>query len=225
MTTPDFRPRCCKCKQKWIPPEGVNTQVIPCPSCRKDIQNTNIHLVSEPRDMIETINTLSSEPISEFQKVIRTAHQQLQLATQRLAEIHKQLPDCDLNRGIKEFIKQDSGVLDHLHEWAEALDCDIVEISNQLTEEEVALILTIDRVPPRETPKFHPIWQNVIDRKIVNENGFLGFGLGFTVLGFAVQDYLIKIKKEPEVDGASESIYQVYKQAISQAPKIKTKQN
>ena len=33
--TNDFRPRCCKCGERWIQPDGVDAQVIPCPSCRE----------------------------------------------------------------------------------------------------------------------------------------------------------------------------------------------
>jgi hypothetical protein len=34
LVPPDFRPRCLKCGEKWLPPEGVDAQIMMCPSCR-----------------------------------------------------------------------------------------------------------------------------------------------------------------------------------------------
>lgn len=31
----DLRPRCCRCQEKWWPPEGVDAQEVPCPACRR----------------------------------------------------------------------------------------------------------------------------------------------------------------------------------------------
>jgi hypothetical protein len=33
----DFRPRCMKCGEKWLPPEGCDATVMPCPSCRLNV--------------------------------------------------------------------------------------------------------------------------------------------------------------------------------------------
>ncbi len=34
---PDFRPKCCRCGTRWLPPEGVDAQETPCESCRMRI--------------------------------------------------------------------------------------------------------------------------------------------------------------------------------------------
>lgn len=30
----DVRPKCIRCKERWIPPEGVDAQIHPCPECK-----------------------------------------------------------------------------------------------------------------------------------------------------------------------------------------------
>jgi len=31
---PELRPKCCHCGKRWLPPEGIDAQEVPCESCR-----------------------------------------------------------------------------------------------------------------------------------------------------------------------------------------------
>lgn len=56
--SPDFRPRCRSCGERWLPPEGVDAQATPCLACqaRHIIRlacQQNLVLLSEQRRIIK----------------------------------------------------------------------------------------------------------------------------------------------------------------------------
>lgn len=69
----DLRPRCCKCGGRWIQPEGVDAQVVPCPACRRRADMKIVGPIKLPSG--GTVIHLGPGSVEDAQKVMDRRHQ------------------------------------------------------------------------------------------------------------------------------------------------------